>query len=285
MEKIRFWIRKTFGFSQKETNGFVILSALIILSLFLPVIVRSFYHSEKTVFEKDQLLLDSLVRNWKGDKVKRSGFKTPLLACTSFDPNLADEKVLQRMLGRRVSGNIVKYRSRGGKFYSSEQLKKIFGMTDTLYNSIKECIVIQDVREEKPTEKLARFDINRVDSIELRKIKGIGKVLSSRIIRFREKLGGFVSIAQFGEVYGLDTMLVEELQRKSFIADDFMPVPVNLNSAEPSRLYSHPYIGKDAAKKIINIRRQKGKLNLSDWKEADILPSEKLDKLLPYLEF
>ena len=52
---------------------------------------------------------------------------------------------------------------------------------------------------------IPRKDLNEVDSVWLTSIHGIGPVLSKRLVKYRKLLGGFNSIDQLKEVYGLSS--------------------------------------------------------------------------------
>ena len=53
------------------------------------------------------------------------------------------------------------------------------------------------------------MDINHATAAEWKRLPGWGEVLSQRTVKFREALGGFVSIEQLKLVYGLDPDAVE----------------------------------------------------------------------------
>lgn len=70
---------------------------------------------------------------------------------------------------------------------------------------------------EKLSKKLAkenvRVNLNIADTSQLKRVYGIGDKLSERIVKYRDKLGGFVSMSQLKEVYGLDSTVVEDVER------------------------------------------------------------------------
>ena len=51
---------------------------------------------------------------------------------------------------------------------------------------------------------ITQFEINAADTLNFRTLKGIGEVLSSRIVKYRKLLGGFYSTHQLTEVYGVE---------------------------------------------------------------------------------
>jgi DNA uptake protein ComE-like DNA-binding protein len=108
------------------------------------------------------------------------------------------------------------------------------------------------------TLKLEKFDINTVTAEGLRSIQGIGEVLSLRIIKFRNKLGGFISIGQCEEVYGLEREVIKRLSKQIFIEKDFAPKKININTATIKELVAHPYMSYECSKIIVRYREKHG---------------------------
>jgi competence ComEA-like helix-hairpin-helix protein len=115
-------------------------------------------------------------------------------------------------------------------------------------------------------------------------LSGIGSRLAERIIRFREKLGGFYSIDQIGEVYGLADSVFQKLKPFLQLAP-FTIKKININTATIDDLKSHPYIKYGIANNIIAYRNQHGPfLNKEDIKKIMTITDEVYNKIYPYLE-
>ena len=97
-------------------------------------------------------------------------------------------------------------------------------------------------------QPIATFDINTATEAQLTAIRGIGPTLSARIIKFRDKLGGFISQAQYQEVYGLEPAVVAALKQQTRIRASFQPTKLNINTAAVKTLAAHPYITYQQAK-------------------------------------
>jgi competence protein ComEA len=111
-------------------------------------------------------------------------------------------------------------------------------------------------------------------------------VLASRILRFRNALGGFTQTDQLFDVFGLSKEAVLSLQESSFIADDFLPEQINLNFANRGELAKHPYIDQVLARKIVEFRDKMGPIRDHDKLEAAHLMDDSLFfKLKPYVTF
>ena len=118
----------------------------------------------------------------------------------------------------------------------------------------------------------------------MKRIYGIGEKLSVRIIRYRDALGGFVSMDQVHEIYALDSAVVHRLAIGSFIDSGFRPRKLNLNTAGEPELAAHPYLRKTVARSIVAYRFQHGEFkSLDDLRNIHTLESETIKKIVPYL--
>src|SRR5436190_13885731 len=277
MHRLRIWIRAFFGFSRTESNAFIILMPLMCILLFSEPIYR-WWRSRRPY--------DILDQNYKADSVlaslkwldSDSLTVNPELLITKpfrFDPNTADERTfLQLGLAAPIARRIVRYREKGGKFKQKESLMKVYGMDSEWFENVKPFVSIQAAPEETVHKKVVVknkkekqsqkvLDINTADSVSLVKVYGVGPALSRRIRTFRERLGGFVSMEQLKEVYGLDSVAFKELKSKFIVAVGFEPVKLNINEVTVQQL-RHPYIKWKEAEAIISYRLQHGQIQSAD---------------------
>lgn len=150
-------------------------------------------------------------------------------------------------------------------------------------------------RESKPdfpsypkAEKWPRgtvVELNSADTTALKKVPGIGSVFAKRIIKYRDLLGGFYSVEQLGEVYGIDEERYEAM--KSWFSVDLSVIsqlPVNQLSAK--ELACHPYVSYKQARIIEKMIRKKGKIQ--GWEDLSLLeefPEYERIRLRYYLSF
>lgn len=133
---------------------------------------------------------------------------------------------------------------------------------------------------------IEKFDINTADTATLKQIRGIGEKTSVRIEKFRDAIGGFHSLNQVQDVYGLSPEAFEELRKYAFIASSFKVKKININTADYQTLKSHSYINGKAASILLKYKKQHGNYkNIEDIKKSRAIDEEQLTKLLPYLEF
>ena len=297
-------VRVFFGFSASESHGFLILMILLLFMPFVPFMLSYLpSKSDPIQAEKDQRKLDSLVVVLaKFEKSKPNAHRNQKTERKSqlfkFDPNTAQEfDFIALGLPDFMASRIIKYRSKGGKFKKPSDLAKIYGLRTSDFDRLMPYIQIgeedQPVVEKQPFSQpkiqpkvFSRLDINKADSTQLVYVKGIGAVLALRIIKFRNKLGGFVSLNQLHEVYGLDSAVTKILKNQFFVADLYNPTPIYINQADYKTLASHPYIGGKLAGIILNYKKQHGSFQaITDLEKIPVIETEKLTKLKPYIAF
>ena len=128
-------------------------------------------------------------------------------------------------------------------------------------------------------------ELNSADTLILQKIPGIGPAFSKRIVKYRNLLGGFYSITQLKEVYGIDEEKYAALC-PWFKIDTALIQPININQSDFKTLIRHPYLDKEQTKSILKLIRQNGKIQ--GWNDLILLEEfspSKRDRLIPYLSF
>lgn len=130
------------------------------------------------------------------------------------------------------------------------------------------------------------FDLNIADTTTLKQVRGIGSVLSSRIIKYRDLLGGYASLSQLSEVYGLSDSVIMGLDTLAVIEMNYLPSMIEINRLNEKELSRHPYLNYREAKAIVSYRYQHGDYeSVSSLKKVILLDSIKIQKLEPYLKF
>ncbi|MEQ8239359.1 MAG: helix-hairpin-helix domain-containing protein [Cyclobacteriaceae bacterium] len=295
------WLVDILGFSKSEAKGTVTLIIIVLLTTIVPK-AWYYFRAEYSSLELDnQQELDQWSKKIdakitsieKSEVEKKSSIEKKHSSITNahnFDPNTVTEDELIKMgLEDKLAARIVKYTSKGGKFFDKEDLKKIYGLSSTTYDQLAPFIHIKKeekkyIREEKKTfdKPVVKFDINNADTTQLQLINGIGDKLSKRIISYRDLLGGFYSLSQLQEVYGLDSAVISRMEDRLVITQNISGFPVNTDSIK--HLAQHPYISYKLAKAIVNYRKTHGNYtDLETLKLIKILDSATYAKILPYL--
>ena len=120
--------------------------------------------------------------------------------------------------------------------------------------------------------------------MQLLPLPGIGPVFAGRIIRYRNLLGGFTSIDQLYEVYGLSGETIE-LISELVVIDPLAIQKMNLDSASFVELLRHPYLEFDDVKAIVNYRNYNGRIgSLEEVYDNKLLSDSAFNKVSPYLQ-
>ena len=136
-------------------------------------------------------------------------------------------------------------------------------------------------RQEK-FEKLVQLDLNTVDTATLKKVPGIASYRARQIVRYRDRLGGFVSTAQLHEIEGLPA---DELEAW-FKVEGSHVKRIDLNRATVQEMGRHPYIGFTRARAIENYRRNQGRIkSIDDLCLLEDFTQEARDRMEPYVGF
>ncbi len=132
-------------------------------------------------------------------------------------------------------------------------------------------------------DPIPNVDINRADSSQLLPLPGIGPVFAGRIIRYRDLLGGYTSIIQLSEVYGLPQETIETISGQ-LIIDTSALKKLELNRATFRELLSHPYLEYDDVKSLVNFRDAEDSIHsFRELQINHILPDSLLLRIRPYL--
>lgn len=302
------WMRELFNFSRKERAGIIGLLLIIFLLIVFAALIPRFIPSDRTNFSK----WEAEVNTYLAKKVNKipSDRTSHLVA---FNPNEVDSVSLVNMgLPLKVIVNWMKYLEKGGRFRDKEGVKKIFGMTFELFEQLDTFIVIPTrsitvtkVTRAIPDDKSSKgfncdttfrrtytkkektrvmsIELNSADSLHLLEIPGIGPVFASRIIRYRNLLGGYYSVAQLREIYGMREENFTAISQY-FAVNQSSLKPFSINFSTIRELGRHPYVGFRTARKVIKLRDKIGKFSSAD-DLSSIIVADSLHRLIPYMKF
>jgi len=309
-----------FYFSRGQRTGIIVLVVLIALALianytlpyFFPVTEKdgTAFLKEAERFKKSLISRDSLRQvNWQHkyeerqrqyeEKYKHNSFysssksfdKKTTYTLFTFDPNTIDSAAFVRLgLKPFVASNILKYRKRGGLYRTSDDFARVYGISPDKFHELEPYIKIAELKPVKnvtATEKRPDVivDLNSADTTLLMQVKGIGRGYAKGIVRFRQRAGGFISVDQLSEIYGMHPENLERIRPYCKVNPDLVQ-KIKINTASVERMKSHPYFNFYQSKAVYELRRKKGKLrDISDLKVLSEFTPEALNKLKPYLSF
>lgn len=306
------FIKEYFNLSNTEQKGII---GLVLIILFVFIGTRLFFmfqpaaeipqdntsilaqfYEDSTSFQKQEKYAD----NYSPEEIETiSYFK--------FNPNTVSKKEL-KLLGfdGKTANILINFRNKGGKFYKKEDLKKVYGVNEQLYNKLEPYISIPQkeyakknytYQDEEKIDKIKSdyqkevkkdyqpviVNINTADSITLTNIKGIGATYASRIIKYRNLLGGFNSTEQLKEVYGINNEVYAGLENQIKVVGTVKQI--NVNTASWAELKNHPYINSNMANIITKYVKSNGKVSdLDKILNPSIFDEQTIQKIKPYLK-
>lgn len=305
------WFEKYFAFSRRELNGICVLGVCLLFLWAIPRFYRMMDTSKAEdlsthIDQIEHFLSTAAPRGELARRDSRAVFDVPphmeSVEYFTFDPNglaVVDWKRLG--LSDRQIRVIKNYEAKGGRFHVKEDLKKIYSIGAQDYARLAPYIHIPAVKSKQnntPREQESApqvvtvrekdpaslsLELNTADSLSLQQLPGIGPVYASRIIRFRNLLGGFHSTSQLMDVYGFDTVRFNGLKAYVYV-DSSAVQKIALNTADYDQLRAHPFISAKLANLMVQYRRQHGPYRaLGDLLHIAVMDDEIFRKIAPYL--
>ncbi len=291
-----------FNFTKSQKVGVVALSCIIFIQIILlnsseirtvpnPIVVDN----SKYLFKNDQF-------NQKDNKSKKQNQK---INYHLFDPNVFNvEDWVSYGFSNKQAQSIVNYKNKIKGFKTKNDLKKVYVISDDKFKELEPFIKIDETKFQNKKEEWTKNDksnqnFERVNhkqfkiiadlntsSIEnLKQVVGIGEYSAKNIIKFRNKIGGYHSINQLKEVYGITDENLELIKQQVSI-DESKIITLNVNQLTIQQLKKHPYISWNVAQAIVE-QRENGKLEDLQFlvDKNQLLTQEELLNLLPYIKF
>lgn len=300
--------------SRREQVGFITLAVilLVIIGLFFiqaPV--------DKQPPDEELIAWAETVRYSK-EKTVKERFDTVF----NFNPNTETVARLQLLgFSNYAIINLLKYREAGGMIKSADRLNRIYGVDSVLFNKLESYIDLENevmthssgykkpIRRERDSPewegrkltKQARvevvkaverrvdagasfeIEINAADTAMFALLKGVGPVLSARIVAYRKRLGGYCSIEQLKEVYGLSAAVVEK-NRHLLSVNEGLLVPLDISRASLKRMKNHPYLDFYMAKDIYEVRKSGRLTSVLQFADSSSFAKVDLERLEKYFK-
>lgn len=307
-------VKAYFNFSKKERNGITVLLVILAAMWFVPLL----FIEDETFDAKgfDRFKLDIAQLQQEADQAGKDNDSAAIFYASTasapyrkpvkteifyFDPNTLKAADWQRLgVSARTIQTIQNFIAKGGRFYKAEDIGKIYGLRKQDYERLLPYVRIPRANAAQPKEENiypaafatghAKYnanvvDINAADTAAFIALPGIGSKLANRIVGFRQKLGGFYSVNQMAEVYGLSDSVFRQV--KPFLQCDAGVIQrININTAGIDELKAHPYIKYQVGNAVIQYRLQHGKfLDMDDLKQVHLVTDELLQKLSPYISY
>jgi len=303
-----------FYFSKSQRVGIIVLVVLILIALaanytlkyFFPVTEKdgTAFLTEVEAFKKSLVSRDSILKEQRQRQYEERYKKYPPFPAYkkeipytlfTFDPNLADSSTFERLgLKPFMASNILKYRSKGGWFKAPADFSKVYGLSPEKFKELEPYITLHEKKftktdslylKRKEIQKDLKVELNSADTTLLMQVNGIGRGYAHGIVSFRQLTGGFVSVDQLSEIYGMRPENLERI-RPFCKVNAGLVQKIKVNIASVNRLKGHPYLNFYQSRAIYELRRRKGKLkSIGDLKMLPEFSPESLAKIEPYLSF
>jgi|WetSurMetagenome_2_1015567.scaffolds.fasta_scaffold154397_2 competence protein ComEA len=220
----------------------------------------------------------------------------------AFDPNrVSKEDLLKLGLSSRQASTLISYRNTGARFRTVKDLSKVYGIDTGLLNRLSPYVIINDKkilsessshedsavsrRRAESVDELCLLELNSCTAKDLLKLPGIGEILSGRIIRYRDLLGGFVSTDQLGEVYGIDPLVFGDIMGMVYVNSDSVR-KICIDTCSYKTLARHPYIGSVTARSILKYRELIGAPDdINELVHQKVIDTLKARRMAPYCTF
>lgn len=285
-------LKPYFTYTKSQRNGLLVLFALIvavqILHHFRNVAIPNENSAEKQQWLSMQKVIDSL---GKQAKTQRPKFYP-------FNPNfISDFKGYQLGMSVAEIDRLLEFRKTNRYVNSASEFQNVTQVSDSLLQKIAPYFKFPDWVKNKRTlqyahaafpkkEKTVVLDINLATQEELKKVYGIGDGLSQRILNEKEKLGGFVSMEQMNDIWGLSEEVIANLNRSFKVAEIPKVKKIKINDASVKELSQFPYFRYALAKSIVTYRSMNGNIkDTEDLLKISGFPVDKVKIIALYLEF
>jgi DNA uptake protein ComE-like DNA-binding protein len=289
-------IKSYFKFSRGQRSGIFLLFAIIIflqlVYFFVDFSSLSNDSPEKEKWLSLQSQIDSL-KQQKSDYVPK---------IYPFNPNfITDYKGYKLGMSVPEIDRLLAFRKKNKYVNSPKEFQAVTKVSDSLLNAISPYFKFPDWVNNKKEfaaykkypntafakkEKMVIIDINQASQEDLIKIYGIGEAISLRILKFKESLGGFVSMEQMKDIWGLSPEVIENLN----IHFKVLALPnlkkIDINNASIKELSQFPYFKYPISKNIVIYRSMNGDIkNIADLTKIKGLSIDKANIIALYLDF
>ena len=289
-------INTFFNFSREQRAGvFVLFTIIIVLQLVyffvdFSAVVKNYPEKQKWLSLQSQI-----------DSMKTDNFKA-FPKIYPFNPNfITDYKGYKLGMSVQEIDRLLAFRKDNKYVNSTEEFQNVTKVSDSLLNAIAPFFKFPDwVNNKKEPkeyknysnqafakkEKIVLIDINKATKEDLIKIYGIGEAISLRILKQKESLGGFVSMEQMKDVWGLSPEVIENLNThfKISVLPNFKKI--DINNASLKELSQFYYFRYALAKEIVTYRSMTGNIkNIEDLTKIKGFPVDKANIIGLYLDF
>lgn len=158
-----------------------------------------------------------------------------------FDPNTVSVSDLQRLgFTEKQALAIDNYRHKGGRFRRPADFARSYVVADSVFDRLE------------PFIRIPRIDINSADSTAFDTLPGIGAYFASKMVSYRNELGGYSYPEQLMDIYNFDQAKFDALKDLITVGPS---EPYSLWTLPEEELAKHPYLDRHSAHAIVIFRK------------------------------
>jgi DNA uptake protein ComE-like DNA-binding protein len=282
-----------FQFSKSQRNELFVFLSCVVVFQFLYFFIDFRQQSIEKNLDKNEWV------HLKVQKDSSCGYsKKSKWVVRPFNPNfISDFKGYQLGMSVEEIDRLLAFRKTNRFVNSPEEFQNVTKISDSLLQKIApffkfpDWVLKKNLNQTKTKafeKKVANviIDINQATVEDLKKVYGIGDALSLRILKEKVKLGGFVSMEQMKDIWGLSPEVIQNLQN-GFAIRQLPPIKkVNVNTSSIKELMQLSYFKYPLAKAIVTYRSMNGKIqNVEELTKISGFPIDKIKIIALYLEF
>ena len=281
-------IKSILSYSKSQRIGIIFFFLIIILAQGI-----YYFYDFNTIIPANKRQAEWLANQSVIDSVKfqSKDFKPTIY---TFNPNfITDFKGYKLGMSVEEIDRLLAFRKQNKFVNSAAEFQTVTKVSDSLLKAISPYFKFPDWVNNKKQfattlekeEKITVLDINQVTKEDLMKIKGIGAGYSERILKEKETLGGFVSMEQMQEIWGLSPDAIESLNKNFKVGQNPIVKKIDINNATVKELAQFHNFRTALAKEIVAYRSMNGDIKVEDLPKIKGFPVEKIRIIALYLEF
>lgn len=281
-------IKSILSYSKGQRIGIILFFLIIILA---QGVYYFFNFSKISPDNKEQAEWLSYQSSIDSIRLQGKNYKPTIYP---FNPNfITDFKGYKLGMSVQEIDRLLNYREQNKFVNSAEEFQAVTKVSDSLLKAISPYFKFPDwVKDRKQFEKITVkedeivvLDINQATKEDLMKIKGIGAGYSELILKEKQTLGGFVSMEQMQDIWGLSPDVVESLNKYFKIGPNPAVRKIDINNATVKELAQFHNFRTTLAKEIVTYRSMNGDIKIEDLPKIKGFPVEKIKIIALYLEF
>jgi competence protein ComEA len=290
------------AFNRRERYGVVVL-CLLLLAVSL---IRASWDRisppkyPEVVFSQIFIEKDTISTNWQEENIshqKPAVQHTPTKDVNDyvsidhyFDPNKLPLKGWELLgFSEKQALSLIKYRTVIGGFKCADDVGRSFVVSPEKLTELKPWMEftssqIESSSLDKPFEisTVSNIELNKADSLELLRIKGVGPYYAGAIVHLRNDLGGFTSYDQLMGLYAMDEKRLANIMDQTSIDISLVKVR-NVNNISIDELKSHLYVDFNLARSIVRYREQHGDYeSLDGLLKVQLMNDSILERIRPF---